>query len=346
MIHLAGGMGRAPAAAMAASTSLPRSRRAATCSSASAGTSRRGLHHQEENIPAFRKRINQYVRTHCGDWPPVSSLEIDAALTRPSLITLQEVEELSPSRALRRGQQPPCFCLRGARLESMQSVGQNKHLKLRLQKGHTSFDGIFFSVTPAECGLTVGERVDAAFYLQINEFRGSRSLQLQLVDLRSAHDPGAREAEQQAVPHADPRRRREREGRAKPCPRASSSCASGVRSSARWTARSPLQSCPFLRRLSAEAPARRAFRARSLPRGFCRARARDRRAPRQIHHAPSHRRQAVDLDASPYLCALREGLEGTRKGGSEGGTKKRRAPPHSTSPPPPPGRWGSKTTIF
>lgn len=58
----------------------------------------------------------------------------------------------------------------------MQSVGQNKHLKLRLQKGHTSFDGIFFSVTPAECGLTVGERVDAAFYLQVNEFRGSRSL--------------------------------------------------------------------------------------------------------------------------------------------------------------------------
>ncbi len=29
-----------------------------------------------------------------------------------------------------------------------------------------------------------------------------------------------------------------------------------------------------------------------VPRGFCRARARDRRAPRQIHHAPSHRRQA------------------------------------------------------
>ena len=63
----------------------------------------------------------------------------------------------------------------------MQSVGQNKHLKLRLQKGHTSFDGIFFSGTPAECGLTGGERGHAAFYLQGNEIPASRPLQLQLV---------------------------------------------------------------------------------------------------------------------------------------------------------------------
>ena len=66
--------------------------------------------------------INQYVRTHCIQ--PVSSLEIDAALTRPSLITLQEVEELSRLEPYGAGNNRPVFCLRGARLESMQSVGQ------------------------------------------------------------------------------------------------------------------------------------------------------------------------------------------------------------------------------
>ena len=254
---------------------------------------RRGLHHQGGEYPRL-PQAHQSIRPHpLRRLGPVSSLEIDAALTRPSLITLQEVEELSRLEPYGAGNNRPVFCLRGARLESMQSVGQNKHLKLRLQKGHTSFDGIFFSVTPAECGLTVGERVDAAFYLQVNEFRGSRSLQLQLVDLRSAHDPGAREAEQQAVPHADPRRRRERERTPQSsCPRVSSSCASGVRSSARWTARSPLRSCPSCGG-SPPSPRRGGFpRTVIMPRGFCRARARDRRAPRQIHHAPSHRRQA------------------------------------------------------
>ena len=35
-------------------------------------------------------------------------------------------------------------------------------------------------------GAAVGERVDAAFYPQINEFRGRRSVQLLMTDLRRA----------------------------------------------------------------------------------------------------------------------------------------------------------------
>ena len=267
---------------------------------------------------AFRKLINQYVLTHCGDSAPVSSLEIDAALTRPSLITLQEVEELSRLEPYGAGNNRPVFCLRGARLESMQSVGQNKHLKLRLQKGHTSFDGIFFSVTPAECGLTVGERVDAAFYLQVNEFRGSRSLQLQLVDLRSAHDPGAREAEQLELCRTLIR------GGGVSAKDAAKLLPSREQFVRVWralerevdgTLTSP--ELPFLRRLSAEA-----LGAESFPRTvMCLAVF----AERGLVTVERHDKyitlrltggKRVDLDASPYLCALREGLDGTKGGSS------------------------------
>jgi len=47
-------------------------------------------------------------------------------------------------------------------------------------------DAIFFSADGGELGLTAGCRVDVAFYPQINEFRGMRSVQLQVVDLRRA----------------------------------------------------------------------------------------------------------------------------------------------------------------
>ena len=150
---------------------------------------------RKENIPAFRKKMNAYVRAHCGADAPVSSLEVDAALLRPSLVTLAEVEELSRLEPYGAGNNRPIFCLKGAILESAQSVGQNKHLKLKLQKSHNSFDGIFFSVTNEDCGIPEGSRVDAAFYLQVNEFRGNRSLQMQLVDIRPAIEPSAREAE-------------------------------------------------------------------------------------------------------------------------------------------------------
>ena len=150
---------------------------------------------EEANIPAFRKRMNRYVREHTGSAVPVSSLNVDAELTRPSLVSLDEVDRLSELEPFGAGNDRPVFCLRGAVLETVQNVGQNRHLKVRLQKGHAAFDGIFFSVTAEDAGVTAGSRVDAAFYLQINEFRGSRSVQLQLLDLRPSRTPSAREAE-------------------------------------------------------------------------------------------------------------------------------------------------------
>lgn len=68
------------------------------------------------------------------------------------------------------GNNRPLFCLMGATLERLQSVGQNRHLKLRLSKGSSQFDGIFFSVSPDTCPVAAGSRVVAAFYLQINDF--------------------------------------------------------------------------------------------------------------------------------------------------------------------------------
>ena len=73
-------------------------------------------------------------------------------------------------------------------------VGQGKHLKLRLSKGTCRFDAIFFSMTEETCGVAAGMRVDAAFYLQANTFRGNTTLQLQLIDIRPSLTPSRHEA--------------------------------------------------------------------------------------------------------------------------------------------------------
>ena len=68
----------------------------------------------------------------------------------------------------------------------MSQVGRGRHLKLRLESKGTPLDAIFFSADGAELGLAPGGRVDVAFYPQINEFRGTRSVQLQVADLHPA----------------------------------------------------------------------------------------------------------------------------------------------------------------
>ena len=148
-----------------------------------------------DNIPAFRDRMNEYARSYCGGQQPESALEIDVAIAHPAAVTLEELEALSVLEPYGSGNARPLFCLLGATLLRTQNVGQNRHLKLRLGKGCAQFDGIFFSTVAERCGCTVGDRVDAAFYLQINEFRGSRTVQLQMVDIRPSLYASGREQE-------------------------------------------------------------------------------------------------------------------------------------------------------
>ena len=154
---------------------------------------------EEANIPAFRERMNDYARSFQGGAAPVSVLDVDVAITHPSAVTLEELEALSALEPYGSGNARPVFCLLGATLLRTQNVGQNRHLKLRLGKGSAQFDGIFFSTVAEDCGCRPGDRVDAAFYLQVNEFRGSRTVQLQMVDLCPSLRPSGREQESLAL---------------------------------------------------------------------------------------------------------------------------------------------------
>lgn len=151
------------------------------------------------NIDAFRVRMNRYVRAATGGVLPISSLEVDAPISCPADVTLEEVEHLSMLEPYGAGNVRPVFALLGATVDSLQSVGQGKHLKLRLSKGTCHFDGIFFSVTAESLGVVPGGRVDAAFYLQSNTFRGTTTLQLQLIDLRPSLNPSRHECEALAL---------------------------------------------------------------------------------------------------------------------------------------------------
>jgi len=154
-----------------------------------------GFNIREEDIPAFRRHMNRCVWEFCKGERPVSSLDVDVVLRHPEFVTLEEVQELSRLEPYGTGNGRPVFALMGAKVESLQGVGQNRHLKLRLAKGSCHFDAIFFSTTAEDCAVAVGSRVDAAFYLQINEFRGTSSVQLQMIDLRPSLCPSCREKE-------------------------------------------------------------------------------------------------------------------------------------------------------
>lgn len=140
---------------------------------------------REENIPALERRLRQLVlEEQAGEELP-SLLEIDAAVL-PQELTVETVEALDALEPCGAGNPRPVLVLTGAHVISAAQVGRGRHLKLRLEGRGVPLDAIFFSVDGSELGLTPGCRVDVAFYPQINDFRGVRSVQLQVVDLRHA----------------------------------------------------------------------------------------------------------------------------------------------------------------
>ena len=264
----------------------------------------------EENIGAFRTRMNRYVRSVSGGEPPVSSLEIDAPITCPADVTLSEVEQLSLLEPYGAGNPRPTFALLGATVDAIQSVGQGKHLKLRLSKGSCRFDTIFFSMTEEECGIAAGMRVDAAFYLQANTFRGNTSLQLQLIDIRPSLTPSRHEAEALELVH------RLMDGAPLSAQEAARLRASRDQFAACWVVlerhlrqgKAEEELLPYLRQLAAQAGGSESFLRTALAlevfqeRGLISLSLRDGRLSLCLNHTQGK----VDLFGCPYLVRLQD----------------------------------------
>ena len=140
----------------------------------------------EENIPAFSHKIEELVSHYTEGRPMVSSIPVDADIDDCGWLTCEQVEALEQMEPFGAGNARPVLCLRGALVVSCSDVGGSRHLKVRLRRDSLLFDGIFFGATTADAGISPGNRVDILFTPQINQFRGRRTVQLQLCDLRLA----------------------------------------------------------------------------------------------------------------------------------------------------------------
>jgi single-stranded-DNA-specific exonuclease len=69
-------------------------------------------------------------------------------------------------------------------VDRISAVGNGRHLRLRLQKQGWGFNGIFFSATAESASVAQGDVVDVAFIPQVNEFRGEKTVQMNIQDVR------------------------------------------------------------------------------------------------------------------------------------------------------------------
>jgi len=135
------------------------------------------------NIPQFREDICAIAAAYYADSGPRTVLEIDCVIP-PELMTVRSIEALNILEPCGNGCPKPVFAMERLTVERITMVGGGRHMRLRLRTGHHILGAIYFSATPETVSIEQGDLVDVAFNAQINEFRGERSVQMNVLDIR------------------------------------------------------------------------------------------------------------------------------------------------------------------
>ncbi len=136
-----------------------------------------------ENIPAFREQVGALAREFYDGDTPRTVLEADCAVG-PELLTIASIESLSRLEPCGNGCPKPTLVLQGLTVDRVGQVGGGRHMRLKLQSGRYAFQAIWFSAGGETTTIAPGDVVDVAFIPQINEYRGERSVQLNVQDIR------------------------------------------------------------------------------------------------------------------------------------------------------------------
>lgn len=139
----------------------------------------------EENLKKFTDKISEIADAKLKDLVLKPSLDADCLLPliQANEESIAEAEALAP---FGEANPKPVFVSTGVKIADLQKMGtEGQHLKLRLQQNESALrTAIGFSVCADWQGLKIGDIIDIAYYLEINEFNGRREPQLKIIDLK------------------------------------------------------------------------------------------------------------------------------------------------------------------
>ena len=137
----------------------------------------------KDNIDVFREEICQLARGFYAGRMPRTELDIDCGIG-PELLTFSNVSKLSLLEPCGTGCPKPVLMMQELTVDWIGQVGGGRHMRLRLSAGRHMLSAIWFSASAVSASIAVGDVVDVAFMPQINEFRGERTVQMNVLDIR------------------------------------------------------------------------------------------------------------------------------------------------------------------
>lgn len=150
-------------------------------------TAAAGLTINDDSVDAFREAFLEIVVEESANNDLEAKLAIDAEvqLTQLTMETMNQLEALAP---FGQDHPRPVLCAIGVELAApaKRIGGGGRHVSMKLQQQNKQLGAVAFGHGDWADQLTAdGQRYDFAFQPSINEFKGRRSVQLQLIDWRN-----------------------------------------------------------------------------------------------------------------------------------------------------------------
>lgn len=144
-----------------------------------------GLSVERGNLEKFRRAINEYAKKILEGGELSRPLYIDL-LVNPEEISERVASELYLLEPYGVSNPQPVFETDRLIIGDITALSGGKHTKLTLKSktDDRSFTALYFGVPTDEFNFSVGDAVDIAYNLDINEFRGQRTAQLLIKDIR------------------------------------------------------------------------------------------------------------------------------------------------------------------
>ena len=143
-----------------------------------------GLTLETKNIEAFIEKFEQVI-TSMREEDFVRIIDIDTEITKKD-VTLNILDDINLLAPFGQKNKKPVFMYKNLKVTSVSTLKEDKHLKFRLSDGDFYVDAVFFGAGNRRDEVTLGDKIDVAVNISLNEFQGRKSIQFLMSDFKKS----------------------------------------------------------------------------------------------------------------------------------------------------------------
>ncbi len=144
-----------------------------------------GITVEKEKFENFKKDFIKYAHdSNISDIIPIINIDEEVSLKD---ISVRDVAELKLLEPFGEANKTPLFLLKNLKIHSIRALSEGKHLKLSLKDDNYWIDAIGFNLGHLSEEYRIGDKVDIVGTLEINQYNGRESIQINLKDIRKSY---------------------------------------------------------------------------------------------------------------------------------------------------------------